>query len=98
MWALHAKRQEIAAHVALELGLGDFSTLSAADRAVVDQQTDEAIEGCGTDTPEPSDCSDADRTMRRLLSEHRALKEGKAGEANVPLAKEGEVSAPRDDA
>jgi hypothetical protein len=96
--ALHAKREEIAAHVAHELGLGDLATLSPADRVMVDQQTDETIEGCGTDTPEPSDCSDADRTMRRLLSEHRALKEEKADEANVRLAEEGEVFAPENDA
>ena len=42
---------------------------------MVEQHTAETIEGCGTDTDEPSDCSDADRTMRRLLTEHRALTE-----------------------
>jgi hypothetical protein len=73
--ALAAKRKEIAAHVALELGLGELASLSAADRAMVEQQTTETIEGCGIDTDEPSDCSDADRTMRRLLTEHRALME-----------------------
>jgi hypothetical protein len=73
---LAAKRKEIAAHVALELGLGDLAGLSTADRAMVEQQTTETIEGCGADTNEPADCSDADRTMRRLLSEHRALSEG----------------------
>ena len=75
VFALAAKRKEIAAHVAQELGLGDLASLSAADRAMVEQQTTETIEGCGTDTDEPADCSDADRTMRRLLSEHRALSE-----------------------
>ena len=39
--ALRAKREEIAAHVAHELGLGDLRSLSAADRATVDQQTSE---------------------------------------------------------
>ena len=48
--------------------------------------------------PEPADCSDADRTMRRLLSEHRALQEENADEANVRLAEEGEVFAPENDA
>lgn len=77
--ALAAKRKEIAAHVAQELGLGDLAGLSPTDRAMVEQQTDETIEGCGTDTDEPADCSDADRTMRRLLAEHRALTvEGRA--------------------
>jgi len=75
VFALAAKRKEIAAHVAHELGLGNLASLSAADRAMVEQQTTETIEGCGTDTDEPSDCSDADRTMRRLLKEHRALME-----------------------
>ncbi|KQP52228.1 hypothetical protein ASF41_23375 [Methylobacterium sp. Leaf111] len=74
--ALRAKREEIAAHVALELGLGDLKSLSAADRATVEQQTAETIEGCGMDAEGASDCSDADRTMRRLLSEHRALAGG----------------------
>ncbi|WP_336490945.1 hypothetical protein [Methylobacterium nigriterrae] len=96
--ALRAKRGEIAAHLARELGLGELATLSSKDRAAVDQQTDETIAGCSPDAPEPADCSDADRTMRRLLSEHRALKELKADEANVRLAEEGEVFAPEDDA
>ena len=73
VFALAAKRKEIAAHVALELGLGDLAGLSAADRTMVEQQTTETIEGCSADIDEPADCSDADRTMRRLLSEHRAL-------------------------
>jgi hypothetical protein len=86
VFALAAKRKEIAAHVALELGLGDLAGLSPADRVMVEQQTTETIEGCGTDSDEASDCSDADRTMRRLLSEHRAL------------AEEGGVSTPKDNA
>jgi len=81
--ALRAKREEIAAHVAHELGLGELATLSPTDRATVDQQTDETIEGCTTDGAEPADCSDADRTMRRLLAEHRALVEQKTDEDNV---------------
>lgn len=86
VFALVAKRKEIAAHVARELGLGDLADLSAPDRDMVEQQTTETIEGCSTDTDEPADCSDADRTMRRLLAEHRAL------------AEEGGVSNPKDDA
>lgn len=86
MFALAAKRKEIAAHVALELGLGNLESLSAADHAMVEEQTTETIEGCNTDGDEPADCSDADRTMRRLLAEHRAL------------AKEGGVFHPKNDA
>jgi len=73
--ALRAKREEIADDVALQLRLGSLARLSAADRAMVEQHTAETIEGCGTDTDEPSDCWDADRTMRRLLAEHHALTE-----------------------
>ncbi|MER2264312.1 hypothetical protein [Methylobacterium oxalidis] len=78
--AIKAKREEIAAHVAQELGLGKLAGLSREDRAAVDLQTDETIEGCTADSPEPADCSDADRTMRRLLAEHRSLKEQQADE------------------
>lgn len=96
--ALHAKREEIAAHVARDLGLGDLTGLSREERAAVDQQTTETIEGCDPASPEPADCSDADRTMRRLLSEHRALSELRADEDNTRLAGEGEVFAPENDA
>ena len=37
VFALAAKRKEIATHIALELGLGSLTSLSAADRAMVDQ-------------------------------------------------------------
>jgi hypothetical protein len=96
--ALRTKREEIAAHVARNLGLGDLATLSGEERAAVDQQTSETIEGCDPASPEPADCSDADRTMRRLLSEHHALSGLQADENNVHLAEEGEVFAPEDDA
>jgi hypothetical protein len=96
--ALHAKREEIAAHVARDLGLGDLAGLGREERAVVDQQTAETIEGCDPASPEPVDCSDADRTMRRLLAEHRALSELRADEDNARLAEDGEVFAPEDDA
>ena len=96
--ALHAKREEIAAHVARELGLGDLDGLNRDERAVVDQQTAETIKGCDPASPEPADCSNTDRTIRRLLSEHRALSELRADEDNVRLAEQGEVFAPENDA
>lgn len=96
--ALAAKRTEIAAHVASELGLGSLAGLSSADRAVVDKQTSETIEGCRADADQPADCSDADRTMRRLLAEHRALEEMRTDEADMRLAEEGEVFGREDDA
>ena len=37
VFALAAKRKEIATHIALELGLGSLTSLSAADRAMVEQ-------------------------------------------------------------
>lgn len=96
--ALHAKREEIAAQVARDLGLGELAGLNQEDRAAVDQQTEETIGGCNPTSPEPSDCSEADQTMRRLLSEHRALSDLRASEDNARLAEEGEVFAPEDDA
>ena len=96
--ALAAKRTEIATHVALELGLGDLQGLSPADRAIVDQQTAETIEGCSANTGEQADCSDADRTMRRLLSEHRALEKMRTDQVNVHLAEKAEVFSREDDA
>lgn len=98
MSKLDAKREEIAAMVAAELGLGDLATLSASERAVVDQQTTETIEGCGDDTPGASDCSDATLRLRHLLAEYRALAELRADELNTRLAAEGEVFSPEDDA
>lgn len=96
--ALRAKREEIAAHVAHELGLGELAALSPTDRATVDQQTNETIECCTPNSPEAADYSDADRTMRRLLAEHRALEEQQGDEDTARLAEEGEVSAPENDA
>jgi len=96
--ALNAKREEIAAHVARDLGLGDLAGLSREERAAVDRQTAETIEGCDPASSEPADCSEADRAMRRLLSEHRALSDMRADEDNVDLVEEGEVFAPEDDA
>lgn len=92
------KREEIAAHVARELGFGGLNRLSPADRAAVDQQTAEAIEGCDPSVPIPADCSDADREMRRLLSEYHAPQQLRSDNSNVRLAEEGEVFAPEDDA
>lgn len=96
--ALEAKREEIAAEVAAELGLSDLVALSAADRAIVDQQTNETIDGCNGNAPAPADCSDADARIVRLLSEYRALEELRADEDNVRLAEQGEVFAPENDA
>ena len=96
--ALRAKREEIAAHVAHELGLGELAALSPADRTTVDQQASETIEGDTPNSPEAADCSDADRTMRRLLAEHRALEEQRGEEDNVRLTDKGQVPAPGSDA
>ncbi|WP_462120949.1 hypothetical protein [Methylorubrum thiocyanatum] len=50
---------------------------------MVDQQTSETIEGCTPNSSETAGCSDADRTMRRLLAEHRALEEQQGDEDNA---------------
>lgn len=92
------KREEIAAHVARELGFGGLDGLSPADRAAVDQQTAETIEGCDPTVPIPADCSGADREMQRLLREYHAAQQLRADNSNVRLAEEGEVFAPEDDA
>src|ERR1700712_548180 len=42
--ALHAKREEIAAQVARDLGLGELAGLNRDDRATVDPQKQDAIE------------------------------------------------------
>ncbi|TXN03074.1 hypothetical protein FV222_08870 [Methylobacterium sp. WL103] len=95
---LDAKRDEIAAHIARDLGFDGLAGLNPSDRAAVDQQTAETIEGCDPASPEPVDCSDADRVMRRLLAEYRGLQQIRTDEGNVRLAEEGEVFAPEDDA
>ena len=65
-------REEIAALIALELGFGDLEALSPEDRAAVEQQTTETIEGCGD---EKADCTDAHVKLRGLLAEYRRLQQ-----------------------
>jgi len=98
MSSLEAKREEIAALIAAELGLGDLEGLKAADRAVVDLQTAETIDGCGEDADAPADCEEANLRLRQLLREYSALKELRTDEADVRLAEEGEVFSREDDA
>lgn len=88
-------REEIAALIALELGFGDLEALSPEDRAAVERQTTETIEGCGD---EKADCTDAHVRLRGLLAEYRRLQQLHDGERNVALAERGEVFAPEDDA
>ncbi|MCJ2033665.1 hypothetical protein [Methylobacterium sp. J-068] len=104
MSELEAKRREIAELIALELGFGDLDGLSAADRAAVDRQTAETIEGCapgeaGSDGTEPAaDCSEANIRLRGLLRQFRALQVLRSDEADARLAEEGEVFGREDDA
>jgi hypothetical protein len=95
---LDTKREEIAAHVARDLGFDGLVGLNPSDRAAVDQQTAETIEGCDPASPVPVDCSDADKEMRRLLAEYRGLLQLRTDAGNVRLAEEGEVFAPENDA
>lgn len=98
MTALDAKREEIAELVARELGFGDLAGVSPADRAAIDQQTAETIEGCGEDADEPADCTEANVRLRLLLTEYRQIARIRAGENDVRLAEEGEVFSREDDA
>ncbi|KQP14633.1 hypothetical protein ASF26_17860 [Methylobacterium sp. Leaf93] len=98
MSKLHEKREEIAALIASELGLGDPAGLSEADRAAVDRQTSEVIEGCALETDEPADCEEAGTQLRLRLREYRALLELRRDEADARLAEEGEVFGREDDA
>lgn len=65
-------REEIATLIALELGFGDLEALSPEDRAAIEQQTTETIEGCGD---EKADCTDAHVKLRGLLAEYRRLQQ-----------------------
>ena len=95
MSPLDAKREEIAAVIAKDLGLGDLDTLEAGDRAAVDRQTAETIAAWDD---ERADGTDAHVTLAPLLAEYRALQQTRTDEANARLAEEGEVFSPEDDA
>ena len=95
MSALDAKREEIAAVIANELGFGDLDTLEEGDRAAVDEQTAETIEAWDD---ERADGADAHVKLAPLLAEYRALQQLRTDEANARLADEGEVFSPEDDA
>ncbi|MFC5554772.1 hypothetical protein [Methylobacterium iners] len=98
MAELDAKREEIAGLIAQELGLGDLSSLNPSERATVDQQTAETIEGCGDDAAEPADCTEATLRLRQVLKEYRDLETLRSDELDARLAEEGEVFAREDDA
>ncbi|WP_027173393.1 hypothetical protein [Methylobacterium sp. 10] len=98
MSKLDEKREEIAALIAAELGLGDPAGLSEADRAAVGRQTSEAIEGCALETDAPADGKEAGTPLRQRLREYRALLELRTDEADARLAEEGEVFGREDDA
>lgn len=95
---LDAKRTEIAALVAMELGLGDLALLSATDRAAIDQQTEETIASYGEGGVAGSHADEANLKLRQLLHDYRALEELRVDENDVRLAEEGEVFGREDDA
>ncbi|WP_227439558.1 hypothetical protein [Methylobacterium sp. W2] len=98
MSKLVEKREEIAALIAAELGLGDPAGLSEADRAALDRQTSEAIERGALETDEPADGTEAGTQLRQRLQEYRALRELRTDEADARLAEQGEVFGREDDA
>ena len=95
---LDAKRGEIAELIAAELGFGDLEGLSAGDRAVVDLQTTDTIEGCSENADAAADCEEANLRLRQLLREYGALQQLRMDEADARLAEEGEVFGRENDA
>ena len=95
---LAAKREEIAALIARELGLGELGSLDPAERETVERRTDETIAGCGEPGTGAGDHAQASAGLQRLLVEYRGLKTLRADEGNVVLAEQGEVFSPEDDA
>lgn len=98
MSEIDEKRREIAELIALKLGFGDLETLNAADRAAIDRQTEETIAGCEADSPDASDCTEANIRLRGLLQQYRALQLLRSDKADARLAEEGEVFGREDDA
>jgi hypothetical protein len=98
MSEIEEKRREIAALIALELGLGDLEGLGEADRAAVDRQTAETIAGSEADEPGAADAGEANIRLRGLLRQYRDLQILRSDEADARLAEEGEVFGREDDA
>jgi hypothetical protein len=73
MPALAAKRLEIAELIAIELGFDDLDGMGAADRIMIDQQTDEAIESCAAYLVNPADGENSNIRLRILLKQHLLL-------------------------
>jgi hypothetical protein len=73
MTPLDAKRLEIAELIAAELGFDDLDGMDAADRAVVDQHTDDAIASCAEYLTNPADGENSNIRLRQLLKQHLSL-------------------------
>ncbi|MHC2021344.1 hypothetical protein [Methylobacterium sp. CM6247] len=73
MTRLEAKRLEISELIANELGFDYIDGMDAADRDMVDQQTDEAIEGCDEYFASPADGEHSNIRLRQLLKQHVVL-------------------------
>ncbi|GJE29461.1 hypothetical protein [Methylobacterium organophilum] len=98
MSKLDEKREEIAALVARDLGLGDLAALSAADRETVEAETATLILRNGQAIADASDPVAAHVRLAKLLAEYRTLANLTADERDAKLADEGEVFAREDDA
>jgi hypothetical protein len=73
MTRLDAKRLEIAELIAIELGFDYLDGLDAADRTMVDQQTDEAIVSCAEYLSHPADGENSNIRLRQLLKQHAVI-------------------------
>ncbi|WP_156375751.1 hypothetical protein [Methylobacterium sp. Leaf125] len=73
MTPLDAKRLEIAELIAIELGFDDLDGMSAADRAMVDQHTDDTIAGCEAYLEHPADGNHSNIWLRQLLKQYLLL-------------------------
>ena len=98
MSSLEAKREEIAALIAKDLGLGDLAALQPEERVRIDSETARVIEAQGPAITDDGDPVLANVKLRRLLSEYRDLAALKADERDTRLAEQGEVFSREDDA
>lgn len=98
MTALDAKREEIAALIALDLGFGDLGRLHPEERAQVDVETVNAIAAHGAGIVDDADPHLANVKLRKLLSAYADLAALPADERDVRLAAKGEVFSRENDA
>ncbi len=98
MTPLDAKREEIAALIALDLGFGDLAHMRPDERAQVEAETANAIESHHAGIADDTDPHLANVKLRKLLSAYADLAALSTDERDVRLAEEGDVFSREDDA